>query len=52
MTKRYEPSRNREVLIALDVQTFEGATWAAGFGSDDLRGLVEVGVDLVGGESV
>ena len=29
VTKRFEPSRDREVLIALDVQTAEGAAWEA-----------------------
>ena len=29
MTKRFEPSRDREVLIALDVQTVDGPAWEA-----------------------
>ena len=33
MTKRFEPSRDREVLIALDVQTVDGPAWEAGFGT-------------------
>jgi uncharacterized protein (DUF58 family) len=42
MTKRFEPSREREVLIALDVQTIEGAAWEAGFGSDEVESLYVV----------
>ena len=36
MTKRFEPSREREVLIALDVQTLDGPAWEAGFVDDDV----------------
>ncbi len=46
MTKRFEPSREREVLIALDVQTVEGAAWEAGFGSDDVESLYVVAGSL------
>src|SRR5262245_4271401 len=42
MTKRFEPSREREVLIALDVQTVDGAAWEAGFGSDETESLYVV----------
>ena len=46
MTKRFEPSREREVLIALDVQTIDGPTWEAGFGSDDVESLYVVAGSL------
>ena len=46
MTKRFEPSREREVLIALDVQTVEGAAWEAGFGSDDVESLYVIAGSL------
>lgn len=46
MTKRFEPSREREVLIALDVQTIDGPTWEAGFGSDEVESLYVVAGSL------
>jgi hypothetical protein len=42
MIKRFEPSREREVLIALDVQTAEGPVWDALSGSDDVEALYVV----------
>ena len=46
MTKRFEPSREREVLIALDVQTIDGPAWESGFGSDDVESLYVVAGSL------
>jgi uncharacterized protein (DUF58 family) len=46
MTKRFEPSRDREVLIALDVQTIDGVAWAAGFGGDETESLYVVAGSL------
>jgi uncharacterized protein (DUF58 family) len=46
MSKRFEPSREREVLIALDVQTIDGPAWEAGFGSDDVESLYVVAGSL------
>ena len=46
MTKRFEPSREREVLIALDVQTIDGPAWEAGFGSDEVESLYVVAGSL------
>ena len=46
MTKRFEPSREREVLIALDVQTIDGPAWEAGFGSDETESLYVVAGSL------
>ena len=42
MVKRFEPSRDREVLIALDVQVAEGAAWEAGWGDDEVEHLYVV----------
>ena len=47
MTKRFEPSREREVLIALDVQTIDGPAWEAGFGSDEVESLYVVAASIV-----
>ena len=47
MTKRFEPSREREVLIALDVQTIDGPAWEAGFGSDEVESLYVVAASVV-----
>ena len=46
MTKQFEPSREREVLIALDVQTIDGPAWEAGFGSDETESLYVVAGSL------
>lgn len=46
VTKRFEPSRDREVLIALDVQTAEGAAWEAGWGDDDVESLYVVAASI------
>ncbi len=46
MTKRFEPSREREILIALDVQTIDGPAWEAGFGSDEVESLYVVAASI------
>ncbi len=46
VTKRFEPSRDREVLLALDVQTGEGAAWEAGWGDDDTEQLYVVAASI------
>ena len=46
VTKRFEPSRDREVLIALDVQTAEGAAWEAGWADDDVESLYVVAASI------
>jgi len=46
MTKRFEPSRDREVLIALDVQVAEGAAWDAGWGDDEVEHLYVVAASV------
>jgi uncharacterized protein (DUF58 family) len=47
MTKRFEPSRDREVLIALDVQVEGGAAWGTGRGGEDVEGLYVVAASIV-----
>ena len=39
MTKRFEPSRDREVLIALDIQTAEGPAWTVDYDADAVEAL-------------
>jgi uncharacterized protein (DUF58 family) len=46
VTKRFEPSRDREVLIALDVQTAEGPAWDAGWADDDVEALYVVAASI------
>ncbi len=46
MTKRFEPSRDRETLIVLDVQTAHGAAWQAGLGRDEVESLYVVAASL------
>ncbi len=46
VTKRFEPSRDREVLIALDVQVAEGPAWEAGWADDDVESLYVVAASI------
>jgi uncharacterized protein (DUF58 family) len=46
VTKRFEPSREREVLIVVDVQTTEGPTWAAITGSDEVEAMYVVAASI------
>jgi len=46
VTKRFEPSRDREVLIALDVQVAEGPLWDSGWGDDDVEQLYVVAASI------
>lgn len=46
VTKRFEPSRDREVLLALDVQTADGAAWDAGWADDDVEALYVVAASI------
>jgi uncharacterized protein (DUF58 family) len=46
VVKRFEPSREREVLIAVDVQTGEGPAWVAGFGSEEVEALYVVAASI------
>jgi len=46
VTKRLEPSRDREVLIALDVQTDHGPTWEIAFDDDAVEDLYVVAASI------
>jgi uncharacterized protein (DUF58 family) len=46
VTKRFEPSRDREVLIALDVQTEHGPAWDMAFDDDAVEGLYVVAASV------
>ncbi len=46
VTKRFEPSRDREVLIALDVQTADGPAWESGWADDDVESLYVVAASI------
>ncbi len=39
MTKRFDPAREREVLLALDIQTIEGPTWQPAYDDELAEGL-------------
>ncbi len=42
LVKRFEPSRDREVLIALDVQAADGPLWESGLADDDVEALYAI----------
>jgi uncharacterized protein (DUF58 family) len=46
VTKRFEPSRDREVLIALDVQTEHGPAWDMSFDDDAVEELYVVAASV------
>ena len=46
MTKRFEPSRDREVLIALDIQTEHGPSWEIAFDPEEVESLIVVAASL------
>lgn len=46
VTKRYEPSREREVLIALDIQLEHGALWDIGPDPDAVESLIVVAASI------
>lgn len=46
VSKRFEPSRAREVLIALDVQTTPGPHWALHYDDDLVEGLMVAAASL------
>jgi uncharacterized protein (DUF58 family) len=47
MLKRFEPSRDREVLVALDVQTSDGPAWDLGLTDDEVEALYVVAASIV-----
>jgi uncharacterized protein (DUF58 family) len=46
VTKRFEPSRDREVLIVLDVQTAHGPAWEMAYDPEDVESLYVVGASV------
>jgi uncharacterized protein (DUF58 family) len=46
MVKRFEPSRDREVLLALDVQTGSGPAWDISVDDDEVEGLFVVAASV------
>src|SRR3954470_5630579 len=46
LVKRFEPSRDREVLIALDVQAADGPAWDAGWADDDVEHLYAIAASI------
>jgi uncharacterized protein (DUF58 family) len=46
VVKRFEPSRDREVLLALDVQTADGPAWQATFDPEEVEALFVVAASL------
>ena len=47
MLKRFEPSRDRELLVALDVQTSDGPAWELGLTDDEVEALYVVAASVV-----
>lgn len=46
VTKRFDPSRDREVLIALDVQTDHGPAWEVAFDAEAVEDLYVVAASI------
>jgi uncharacterized protein (DUF58 family) len=46
MTKRFEPSRDREILIVLDVQTEDQPVWDTTFDDEEIEALYVVAASL------
>ena len=46
VVKRFEPSRDREVLLALDVQTSPGFTWTPSLDDEEVESLFVVAASL------
>lgn len=46
VTKRFEPARERDLLIALDIQTIEGATWQPAYDDDLVESLCVAAASL------
>jgi uncharacterized protein (DUF58 family) len=47
MLKRFEPSRDHEVIVALDVQTTDGPAWDLGLTEDEVEALYVVAASVV-----
>jgi len=46
MTKRFEPSQERQVLIALDIETESGGSWDISFSQDQVEALCVIAGSL------
>lgn len=46
MIKRFEPSRDREVLVAIDVQGADGPAWSLAFSEDEVERLYVVAASI------
>jgi uncharacterized protein (DUF58 family) len=46
MVKRFEPSRDREVLLAVDVQTSDGPAWELGLTDDEVEAMYVVAASI------
>ena len=46
VVKRFEPSRDREVLLALDVQTVEGPIWNVTWDTEEIESLFVVAASI------
>ena len=46
VTKRFEPARERDLLIALDIQTLEGPTWQPAYDDDLVESLCVAAASL------
>jgi uncharacterized protein (DUF58 family) len=46
VVKRFEPSRDREVLLALDVQTTSGPTWETTWDAEEVESLFVVAASI------
>jgi uncharacterized protein (DUF58 family) len=46
VVKRFEPSRDREVLLALDVQTVEGPVWNVTWDTEEIESLFVVAASI------
>lgn len=46
ITKRFEPSRDREILLALDLQTVHGPTWEVAFDDEAVEALIVIAASI------
>jgi uncharacterized protein (DUF58 family) len=46
VTKRFEPARERDLLVALDIQTLEGPTWQPAYDDDLVESLCVAAASL------
>jgi uncharacterized protein (DUF58 family) len=46
VSRRYDPAREREILLAIDMQTIAGASWLLNWDDDLVEGLCVAGLSL------